>query len=250
MIVPGLCLQTGANRITLAQNSTPNPFSGEGRISIEFDNLKLIDFAFSIAHAIPLTQILVIDPTERLPYQSELLIAALRADRRSGSPNAVQQRAYRVDLFSLGCLAEKIGAAGLTSTGTRDRGVLANVDSLVRTLKAFDKTSHGGPLPHAALIAETDRLLAAAGAARPLEFTVEGEWTAEDSPLRHAPHPADDLVADDWGRAYGRELAAYPLPSLRRHKYWVPVGRVDNGYGDRNLVCSCPTIEELAEPAT
>lgn len=92
----------------------PHPFPDEEReIHLEFGNLRLIDFAFSVAHAIPLTQILVIDPEERAPYQSDLLVAALRADRRSGSPNAVQQLDCRVDLFSLGYMAEKISAAGL-----------------------------------------------------------------------------------------------------------------------------------------
>jgi glycine dehydrogenase len=70
-----------------------------------------------------------------------------------------------------------------------------------------------------------------------------GEWTSEESPLRHAPHTADDLLDDKWARAYPRELAAYPVPSLRRTKYWPPVGRVDNGHGDRNLMCSCPPID-------
>ena len=105
----------------------------DGRIHLEFEKLKLIDFAFSIAHAIPLTQILVIDPAERLPYQSELLISALRADRRSGSPNAVQQLDYRVDLFSLGYMAEKISAAGLASPpGSGDARVLEGVRALVQ----------------------------------------------------------------------------------------------------------------------
>ena len=65
----------------------------------------------------------------------------------------------------------------------------------------------------------------------------------EGSVLRHAPHPAEDIVADDWDRRYARELAAYPVPSLRHSKYWVPVGRIDNAYGDRNVMCECPPIE-------
>ena len=74
-----------------------------------------------------------------------------------------------------------------------------------------------------------------------------GEWTAADSPLRHAPHPAEDVTSDGWDRAYGRELAAYPVASLRKGKYWPPVSRIDNGYGDRNLMCACPPLEDLAE---
>ena len=165
----------------------PNPFPGPGRkIHLEYEKLKLIDFAFSIAHAIPLTQILVINPDERVPYQSELLISALRSDRRSGSPNAVQQLDYRVDLFSLGYMAEKISAAGLDCpAGPGERressGALEDVRRLVQKLKAFDSAPNIGPLPHDGLIAEIDRLLVeTAGLSESLEFKVDGEWTAQE----------------------------------------------------------------------
>jgi glycine dehydrogenase len=93
-------------------------------------------------------------------------------------------------------------------------------------------------------LVELDRFCDAMLAIRDEIRRVEsGEWTADESPLRHAPHTADDLLEDEWKRAYPRSLAAYPLPSLRRTKYWAPVGRVDNGFGDRNLMCSCPPIE-------
>jgi glycine dehydrogenase len=96
-------------------------------------------------------------------------------------------------------------------------------------------------------LAELDRFCDAMIAIREEIRRVEaGEWTAGESPLRHAPHTADDLLGDGWERSYPRELAAYPLPSLRRAKYWPPVGRVDNGHGDRNLMCSCPPIEAFA----
>lgn len=64
-----------------------------------------------------------------------------------------------------------------------------------------------------------------------------------DSVLRHAPHPAEDLVSDAWDRPYSREQAAYPVESLRADKYWVPVSRIDNAYGDRHVVCACPPID-------
>ena len=69
-----------------------------------------------------------------------------------------------------------------------------------------------------------------------------GQWPRDDNPLRHAPHTVQVLVANDWPHAYSREQAAYPLPSLRRAKYWAPVARVDNVWGDRNLFCSCPPV--------
>jgi len=168
----------------------PNPFPGEGRkIQLEFENLKLIDFAFSIAHAIPLTQILVINPDERVPYQSELLISALHSDRRSGCPNAVQQLDYRVDLFSLGYMAEKISAGGLDCPpGSGDLRALEEIRSLVQKLKAFDSAPSTGPLPHDGLIAEIDRLLVAtAGLSPSLEFVVDGEWTAEEMAQGQGP---------------------------------------------------------------
>jgi glycine dehydrogenase len=74
----------------------------------------------------------------------------------------------------------------------------------------------------------------------------EGEWTAEDSPLRQAPHPAEDVVDDGWARPYPRRLGAFPDGVDESSKYWPPVSRIDNAHGDRNLMCSCPSIDELA----
>jgi glycine dehydrogenase len=70
----------------------------------------------------------------------------------------------------------------------------------------------------------------------------QGQWPKDVNPLKNAPHTAAALLAADWPHAYTREEAAYPLASLRRVKYWSPVGRVDNVYGDRNLFCSCPPL--------
>nr|MBP6765889.1 aminomethyl-transferring glycine dehydrogenase [Rubrivivax sp.] len=74
-----------------------------------------------------------------------------------------------------------------------------------------------------------------------------GEWPADDNPLKNAPHTAAALLQADWTHAYSREEAAYPVPGLRQQKYWSPVGRVDNVWGDRNLFCSCLPVGE-AEP--
>jgi glycine dehydrogenase len=64
-----------------------------------------------------------------------------------------------------------------------------------------------------------------------------------NNPLKNAPHTLADLLAEHWDRPYSREVAAFPLPWLREHKYWPPVNRVDNVYGDRHLICSCPPLE-------
>jgi glycine dehydrogenase len=73
-----------------------------------------------------------------------------------------------------------------------------------------------------------------------------GGWPKDDNPLKNAPHTAESLLKGEWTHPYSREEAAYPVPSLRRQKYWSPVGRVDNVYGDRNLFCSCVPMSEYA----
>ena len=73
-----------------------------------------------------------------------------------------------------------------------------------------------------------------------------GEWTAEDNPLRNAPHSAEQVASDGWDHPYSRETAAFPVASLRSDKYWPPVGRVDGPGGDRNLVCACPPLDAYA----
>jgi glycine dehydrogenase len=89
-------------------------------------------------------------------------------------------------------------------------------------------------------LAEVDRFCDAMIAIRgEIDRVASGEWPHADSPLHHAPHTAEDLMVADWDRPYTREEAAYPVPALRRSKYWPPVSRIDGGYGDRNLVCSC-----------
>jgi glycine dehydrogenase len=71
----------------------------------------------------------------------------------------------------------------------------------------------------------------------------EGKLDREDNPLKHAPHTAVMVSASEWTHAYTRELAAFPLPSLKFQKYWSPVARVDNVYGDKNVFCSCVPVE-------
>jgi glycine dehydrogenase len=76
-----------------------------------------------------------------------------------------------------------------------------------------------------------------------------GRFAIEASPLRHAPHTVHDLVDAEWNRAYTREEAVFPAGVSRQDKYWAPVGRVDNVYGDRNLVCICPTPDAYRDEA-
>jgi len=92
-------------------------------------------------------------------------------------------------------------------------------------------------------LAEIDRFCEAMLSIREEIRAVEqGETDAEDNPLKNAPHPVEDL-AGDWAHGYSRDQAAYPARGLRLNKFWAPVSRIDNVYGDRNLVCSCPPPE-------
>ena len=95
---------------------------------------------------------------------------------------------------------------------------------------------------------ELDRFINAMIAIRAEIAKVEqGIWPQDNNPLKHAPHTADSLLGAEWHRPYSRETGAYPLAKLKQNKYWAPVGRVDNVYGDRNLFCSCVPVSEYAE---
>jgi glycine dehydrogenase len=92
--------------------------------------------------------------------------------------------------------------------------------------------------------AELDRFCNAMIAIRREISEVEtGRFAIADSPLRHAPHTVHDLADDEWIRAYSRKEACFPVGAPIHDKYWAPVGRIDNAYGDRNLVCACLPLE-------
>jgi glycine dehydrogenase len=96
--------------------------------------------------------------------------------------------------------------------------------------------------------AELDRFIAAMVAIREeIRAVEEGRADRDDNVLKNAPHTAAMVMAETWAHDYSRETAAFPLPSLKKHKYWPPVARVDNVYGDRHVMCSCIPIAEYAE---
>tara|TARA_R110000850_G_scaffold85453_13_gene183745 strand:- start:514 stop:1446 length:933 start_codon:yes stop_codon:yes gene_type:complete len=78
---------------------------------------------------------------------------------------------------------------------------------------------------------------------REIEAIASGQSDAEDNPLKGAPHPADSLLIGDWNHSYTQEEAAYPLDWVKRAKFWPPVSRIDNVFGDRNLVCTCEGMD-------
>jgi len=97
---------------------------------------------------------------------------------------------------------------------------------------------------------ELDRFIDAMIAIRGEIAEIEaGRAAQDDNLLKNAPHTAETLLASEWSHGYSREAAAYPVPALRRAKYWSPVGRVDNVYGDRNLFCSCVPLESYGTSA-
>ena len=95
--------------------------------------------------------------------------------------------------------------------------------------------------------AELDRFCDALIAIRrEIQAVLDGQADAKDNVLKNAPHTADVVTADAWAHPYSREQAAYPLPWVRASKVWPTVSRIDNPYGDRNLICACPPMEEWA----
>ena len=96
-------------------------------------------------------------------------------------------------------------------------------------------------------LGEIDRFINAMIAIRSEIAKVEsGEWPQDNNPLKHAPHTAASLMGETWNRPYSRETGAFPLSTLKQVKYWPPIGRVDNVYGDRNLFCSCVPVADYA----
>jgi glycine dehydrogenase len=75
----------------------------------------------------------------------------------------------------------------------------------------------------------------------------QGIADRKDNVLKNAPHTLAEITKDEWNHTYSRSKAAFPLPYIREKKFWASVGRVDNAYGDRNLVCACPPVEAYAE---
>jgi glycine dehydrogenase len=83
-----------------------------------------------------------------------------------------------------------------------------------------------------------------------IEDIKNGTLDKDNNPLKNAPHTVHVVTGDDWDRPYSRERAAWPVAWLRDAKFWPSVGRIDNAYGDRNLVCSCPPMEDFIEKPT
>ena len=138
--------------------------------------------------------------------------------------------------------------------GIQDRSGISNEDIAKRLIDfGFHAPTMSFPVAGTLMIeptesesiAEVDRFCDAMLAiAEEIGKVEAGVWPADDNPLVNAPHTAADLMRDDWTHPYSREQAANPDGNQQANKYWPPVSRVDNAYGDRNLICSCPSIDE------
>jgi len=95
---------------------------------------------------------------------------------------------------------------------------------------------------------ELDRFIIAMRSIREeIRAIADGKMDEADNPLQMAPHTIEELIKD-WKHGYSRDLAAFPAAYVSEQKYWPPVARIDSAYGDRNLVCTCPSIESYAQP--
>ena len=211
-------------------------------------------------------------PVSAAPYGSaSILLISWAYCLMMGGPGLTQ--ATRVAILNANYIAARLkGAYAVLFMGNRGRvahecildtrpfaEVGVTVDDIAKRLidNGFHAPTMSWPVSGTLMVeptesetkAEIDRFINALLAIRAEIRAVEdGEISAEDSPLRHAPHTVEDLIAD-WTRAYPREQGCFPPGAFRVDKYWPPVGRVDNVYGDRNLVCTCPPLESYLEAA-
>ena len=146
--------------------------------------------------------------------------------------NDAEAKALHASLQTLGVLMEELKRKGTT------------LRRLQAMLEMHDRRQ--AIRPHL-VVREHDRYLLVP--TTEIQAIEDGRLDREDNPLKHAPHTATAVSASQWTHAYPRELAAFPLASLKQSKYWPPVARVDNVYGDRHLVCSCAPIEAYADNA-
>jgi glycine dehydrogenase len=213
----------------------------------------------------------VVGPVSGAPWGSAGILPIPYAYLRMMGPEGLT-RATAVAILSANYVAARLGEAyPILYTGEHDRvahecildlrpiskssGV--SVDDVAKRLidYGFHAPTMSFPVAGTLMVepteseslAEIDRFCDAMIAIRAEIARVEsGEWPVDDNPLHHAPHTAECLVGD-WDHAYDRRTAAYPPGVSAAAKYWPPVRRIDGAYGDRNLVCSCPSPSELAQ---
>jgi glycine dehydrogenase len=182
------------------------------------------------------------------------------------------RRASEVAILNANYIAKRLGDAfPVLYTGERGRvahelildlrplkkSVGVEVDDVAKRLMdyGFHAPTMSFPVPGTLMIepteseskAELDRFCDAMLRIRDEIRAIEdGSMDRQDNPLKNAPHTSRDVCASEWARPYSREQAAFPAPWLREHKFWPPSARIDNAYGDRNLMCTCPPMESYS----
>ncbi len=208
-----------------------------------------------------------VGPIAGAPWGSALILTIPWAYMRAMGPDGLRT-ATQVAILNANFIAQRLaphypilytGAAGLVAHEcildlraiTKRTGV--TVDDVAKRLIDYGIHAPTMSFPVAGTLMveptesenleEIDRFCDAMIAIREeINQVANGTLDPTDNPLVHAPHTAEAVTADDWPHAYSRALAAYPVASLRRAKYWSPVGRIDGAQGDRNLMCSCPPL--------
>ena len=182
-------------------------------------------------------------------------------------------RATKISILSANYMAARLGGH-YPVMFTNDKGRCAHefvidcrqfkksagieIDDIAKRLMdyGFHAPTMSWPVPGTLMIeptesetkAELDRYCDAMIAiAEEIHAVERGDWPADNNPLKHAPHTTTAVSAEAWDRPYPRQLGAFPAEHLKQNKFWPPVARIDNPYGDRNLQCSCPPMDTLTE---
>eukprot|EP01033_Poteriospumella_lacustris_P004251 gene4250-3034_t len=186
------------------------------------------------------------------------------------SPGVIGADVCHLNLHKTFCIPHGGGGPGVGTIGVKSHlapflpGHPVVQEDVAKRLQdyGFHSPTMSWPVPGTIMIeptesedkAELDRFVDALLLIRQeIEDVVQGKIAAKDSPLKHAPHTQDVVMASNWTRQYTREQAAFPAPWMRNpkntafNKFWPTVGRIDNVYGDRNLVCTCPPVSDYVE---
>ena len=207
-------------------------------------------------------------PVSAAPFGSALILSIPYAYIRAMGPEGIT-RATKVAILNANYIARRLeGAYPILYRGAQGRvahecivdcrGFAANsgvqVEDIAKRLAdyGFHAPTMSWPVAGTLMIeptesedkAEMDRFCdAMLSIAAEIALVASGALPKDDNPLKNAPHIAADVMGEDWHHAYSRQVAAFPLPFVAAQKYWPPVKRVDNVYGDRNLICSCAPLE-------
>merc|ERR1711871_922882 len=244
----------GVGTIGVAKHLAPHlpghsivPVGGEGEGVVEKDHSAIASAPFGSAGILPISWMYIHmlgEPGLKMATQNALLSANYMAKRLESAYNVLYQGKNGY------CAHEFI----IDLRRVKSVSKIQELDIAKRLMDyGFHAPTMSWPVAGTLMIEPTesenkeelDRFCDAMLSIREeIDDVLDGKVAYEDSPLHHAPHTHDIISSSSWDRAYSREVGAYPLPWLTENKFWPSVGRVDDTYGDRNLVCTCPPMEE------